>query len=232
MKALRAACVALGLVLPGIAAAQSSPIVVELYTSQGCSSCPPADALLHQLAARDDVLPLALHVDYWDYIGWKDQFADPSHAKRQKAYAHVGGRKMIYTPQMIVMGQEDVVGVNAMKLSDLIAQYRAELPPIRLETKRNGDQIQVSLASDQPGQQDLIVQLVRYSPSREVSITRGELAGHTMTYANVVEDWQTVGQWDGQTPTQMSFTVSGDALAAVVIQQAGYGAVVAAARID
>ncbi|UWQ92901.1 DUF1223 domain-containing protein [Aliisedimentitalea scapharcae] len=232
MKALRAACVALGLLLPGIAAAQSSPVVVELYTSQGCSSCPPADALLHQLAAREDVLPLALHVDYWDYIGWKDQFADPSHAKRQKAYAHVAGRKMIYTPQMIVMGQEDVVGVDTMKLADLITQHRANLVPVFLTAQRTGNTVVLDLVSDLSGPQDLVVQLVRYAPVRDISITRGELAGKTMSYANVVADWQILGSWDGFSTTQMSFDVTGEDKAAIVVQQAGLGAVMAAVRID
>ena len=84
------------------AVAESDPVVVELFTSQGCSSCPPADRIMHDLAKRDDVIGLALHVDYWDYIGWKDEYADPDHTLRQRSYARQGGRSMIYTPQMVV----------------------------------------------------------------------------------------------------------------------------------
>ena len=120
------------------------PVVVELFTSQGCSSCPPADAVLHDLASRDDVLPLALHVDYWDYIGWKDQFAKPSHTNRQKAYAHVGGRNMIYTPQMVVQGQEDVVGVKAMKLAELIEKHRNAPVLVDLNVSRVGSEVTVT----------------------------------------------------------------------------------------
>src|SRR6056297_2439763 len=107
------------------AMATSGPVVVELFTSQGCSSCPPADALLHDLAERGDVLALSLHVDYWDYIGWKDQFAQPAFTLRQKAYAVSGDRKMIYTPQMIVAGHVDVVGHKAMKVVRAIETARA-----------------------------------------------------------------------------------------------------------
>ena len=87
-----------GVALP--VAAEQRPVVVELYTSQGCSSCPPADVMFNELAERDDVIVIALHVDYWDYIGWKDEFGDPAHADRQRAYANTAGRRSIYTPEM------------------------------------------------------------------------------------------------------------------------------------
>ncbi len=103
-----------------------NPVVVELFTSQGCSSCPPADAILGDLAGRDDVIALALHVDYWDYIGWKDTFADPSYTKRQRAYARVAGARNIYTPQMVVGGMDHLVGVRPMELSDLIERHNAK----------------------------------------------------------------------------------------------------------
>ena len=95
-------------------------VVVELYTSQGCSSCPPADKLLAELASRKDVLPLALHVDYWDYIGWADVFADPAYTKRQRAYARVAGSRSIYTPQMIVGGKDHVIGFKPMAVAGVM----------------------------------------------------------------------------------------------------------------
>ena len=88
------------------AMAQQQPVVVELYTSQGCSSCPPADAMFAELKDRKDVIAIALHVDYWDYIGWKDEFGHPAHADRQRAYAAKAGRRSIYTPEMVVHGQQ------------------------------------------------------------------------------------------------------------------------------
>jgi hypothetical protein len=106
LGALLTACL---IILSAPSLAQDRPVLVELFTSQGCSSCPPADALLHKLARRDDVVALALHVDYWDYIGWKDTFAKAAHSARQRAYAREAGRRMVYTPQMIINGADHVV---------------------------------------------------------------------------------------------------------------------------
>ena len=118
MRALCAAALSImSLGLPG--AAQDSPVVVELFTSQGCAACPPADALLGELARHEDVIALALHVDYWDYIGWEDVFARPEFTQRQHAYGHAAGSTVVYTPQMIVGGQERVVGVRPMAVADL-----------------------------------------------------------------------------------------------------------------
>lgn len=232
MKRLRS------LVLAGLFAAspafaqESNPVVVELFTSQGCSSCPPADAVLHELAGRDDVLPLALHVDYWDYIGWKDQFAKPSHTNRQKAYAHVGGRNMIYTPQMVVQGQEDVVGVKAMKLAELIKKHQNAPVLVDLDISRTGADVTIDLQAVAPLEEPMVVQLVRYAPLREVTITRGELAGHTLSYANVVESMDALGTWDGEGTASYSFRIDGDLPAAVLVQRAGFGLIMTAARIE
>jgi hypothetical protein len=233
-KRLVAAILLAWFFVPLAAKAQSGPVVVELYTSQGCSSCPPADAILRRLSDRQDVLPLALHVDYWDYIGWKDEYADPAHAKRQKGYAHAGGRKMIYTPQMIIMGQDDVVGADAMKVADLIAAHQKVQPVVEIFTERTGDRvtIQLGLLAD-PVSGPLSVQLVQYSSLRHAEITRGELAGHQLDYANVVESWQIIGQWNGQGPSELSASLeASDLAAAVLVQKSGHGPIVAAARID
>ena len=107
-------------------------VVVELFTSQGCSSCPPADALLERLSGRNDVIALSLHVDYWDYIGWKDKFASLAHTKRQQAYARAGGRRSVYTPQMIVNGLDDVAGTAPMDVVDMIDRHSRRQPVIEL----------------------------------------------------------------------------------------------------
>ena len=233
MKLLASIVTALSLALPVYGQSAAEPVVVELYTSQGCSSCPPADALLHELAKREDVLPLALHVDYWDYIGWKDPFARPAHAKRQKGYAHAGGRRMIYTPQMIIMGQDDVVGTDAMEVADAIERHTDQPRPVSLSVVRQGDELVIRL---QPRVQmpdgKLVVQLVRYTPERTISIKRGELAGRTFTYANVVEDWQIAAEWDGAGELEVSVPVSGSQPAAVLVQEAPFGRIIAAARAD
>ncbi|MCA0872372.1 DUF1223 domain-containing protein [Seohaeicola saemankumensis] len=219
---------------PGALSAQNrSPVVVELFTSQGCSSCPPADALMHELATRDDVLPLALHVDYWDYIGWKDEFATPAHSARQKGYAHAGGRTMVYTPQMIVMGREDVVGAKTMKLADLIMKYHQQTPVVAASAARSDGEIAIEiepLDSRLSGAFD--VHLVRYTPLRHVDIKRGENAGRSLDYANVVDGWQVVATWDGRAPLRLDLPLAGDRPAAVLVQQTGHGPIVAAARAD
>lgn len=219
--------------MPLTAQAQSGPVVVELFTSQGCSSCPPADALLHRLADREDVLPLALHVDYWDYIGWKDQFARPGHTLRQKGYAHAAGQSMIYTPQMVIMGQDDVVGADAMELSDAIEKHHRAPPQVQIEAVREGNVLTLNLVPlvDLP-QENLMVQIVLFAPVKSVEITRGELAGRQFDYANVVEDWQQVGSWDGQAEAVISVPLTGAQPIAVLVQQNPFGAIIAAARVD
>ncbi|WP_323776428.1 DUF1223 domain-containing protein [Leisingera sp.] len=233
MKILASIAASLALALPVYSQSAAEPVVVELYTSQGCSSCPPADALLHELAARKDVLPLALHVDYWDYIGWKDQFAKPSHTKRQKGYAHAGGRRMIYTPQMIIMGQDDVVGADAMKADGAIGKHQSRPRPVSLSLERNGEDLVIRLQPRvQMGDTRLLVQLVRYTPERTITITRGELAGKTLSYANVVEDWQITAEWDGAGELELSVPVPGSRPAAVLVQEAPFGRIIAAARAE
>lgn len=216
-----------------VAAQDTGPVVVELFTSQGCSSCPPADALLRELAARDDVLPLALHVDYWDYIGWADSFAIPAHTERQRGYARTAGRDMVFTPQMIVMGQQSVVGARSMKLAELILQHMQHPPVISLSIVDGGAGPGVELRPvGAPVAGPLDVLVVRYAPLRRVEITRGENAGRTLDYANVVEGWERLGQWDGATPLRLELeALTGDQRAAVLVQRAGHGPILAAARV-
>jgi len=233
MNAWKAIFATLWIGMSSAAYAQSRPVVVELFTSQGCSSCPPADALLHRLADRDDVLPLALHVDYWDYIGWKDQFAKPEHTLRQKGYAHAGGRSMIYTPQMVIMGQDDVVGADAMKLADVIAKHQRSAPQVQVEAMREGEVLTLRLQAlvELPPER-LVVQLVRFAPVKPIVITRGELAGSQFEYANVVEDWLHVDTWDGQSDLTLTVPMVGTEPAVVLVQQDLFGAILAAVRVE
>lgn len=219
-------------------AQNGAPVVVELFTSQGCSSCPPADELMKDLIKREDVIGLALHVDYWDYIGWKDLYGDPAYTRRQKGYAATGGRRMVYTPQMIVNGQEDVVGARGMEVVDLINRYKNTPSPVSVSASRDGGLIVISVkptdggAGAGAGAGPYDVQLVRYTPLRKAHITRGELAGRNFEYVNVVDGWTVVGQWDGRDPATLSAQIDGDRPAVILIQRAGYGAIVAAARAE
>jgi hypothetical protein len=208
-----------------------NPVVVEPFTSQGCSSCPPADAILGDLAARDDVIALALHVDYWDYIGWADTFADPAYTKRQRAYARVAGARNIYTPQMVVGGMDHLVGVRPMELSDLIDRHNAKDSTIDLDLARSGDSLRIAATASAPLRAGAVVQLVRYRPKATVAIERGENAGREISYVNIVESITSLGEWDGSAPLAMQESVSGDDAVVVIVQEPGMGPILAAARL-
>lgn len=214
--------------------AGDQPVVVELYTSQGCSSCPPVDALLGELAKRDDVLALALHVDYWDYIGWKDSFADPQYTLRQKGYAKAGQQRSIYTPQIIVGGVDRVLGYKPMLLADQIAAHGKGAKLANLEVSRSGNRLSVALSPVNGVRKSgpMVLQLVQYAPNRDVKITRGENAGKTLRYWNVVTLWKPIGKWDGRRPKKMSVRLgSGDDNIAVILQAEGHGPIIAAAKL-
>ncbi|WP_370402096.1 DUF1223 domain-containing protein [Sulfitobacter sp. JB4-11] len=211
--------------------AQDNPVVVELYTSQGCSSCPAADAILHELADRDDVIALALHVDYWDYIGWKDPFASPAHTKRQRAYAAAGQRRTIYTPEMIVQGQTDIVGAKPMKLSEAIAKHARQASAVALELERRGDMVRIQARALADPAEPLTVHMMRYTPERTTQIKRGENAGKTLRYANVVEGWQVLGTWDGTAPLSIDAPAAGALPTVVILQSGKAGPIRAAARL-
>lgn len=228
------ALISLGLLIGGTAARaqQDAPVVVELFTSQGCSSCPPADAFLSLLAPRDDVIALGLHVDYWDYIGWRDVFGSPAFSARQKGYARAAGRRSVYTPQMIVQGAQDVVGNHPMDVTDLIADYRERPRDVTLLLKRvDGEMVRISAEALRDPGGPLVVQLIRYDPEAHVEIKRGENAGHKLTYSNIVTEWRVVGEWDAQTPYTAEVKARGEKPVVVLIQHKGPGEIEAAARL-
>ncbi|EAQ01595.1 hypothetical protein OB2597_04123 [Pseudooceanicola batsensis HTCC2597] len=211
---------------------EDTPVVVELYTSQGCSSCPPADAFLSVLAPREDVIALGLHVDYWDYIGWKDVFGSPEFSARQKAYAKAAGRRSVYTPQMIIGGEADVVGNHPMDVTDLIDSYRDRPVRVHLTLERRGpDRVGIDAEAVDRIAGPLLVQIVRYVPEAQVEIQRGENAGHKLSYSNIVTDWDLLAEWDAQEPYKAEIEVPGDKPVVVLIQQAGPGPIEAAARL-
>lgn len=208
--------------------------VVELYTSQGCSSCPPADALLAELDQHENILPLALHVDYWDYLGWIDTFGSADFVRRQKAYAKAVGQRMVYTPQMVINGTERIVGADAAAvaaaLGDPAAPLPAGLPDLTLD--RDGDQLRIRANAPLPLPVGSFVQVVRYIPSAAVEIQHGENAGRTITYTNIVTSWQRLGEWDGVEPIDTSLQVMGEHPVAVLIQEPGPGRILAAAVVE
>ncbi|MDX5400913.1 MAG: DUF1223 domain-containing protein [Rhodobacterales bacterium] len=220
------------IVAAGYVAADTRPVVVELFTSQGCSSCPPADAFLQELSQRDDVIALALHVDYWDYIGWKDSFAQPAFTARQKAYAKSGGRRSVYTPQMIIGGRDHVVGTHEQDAKALIRQHAAVETGVDLTVDTAAGGKMTLRAVAQPGVTGpLVIHLVRYDPLRTVDITRGENQGKTIDYANVVTEWSAIGEWDLSSPLVLDLPSQGQGPAVVILQGKNAGPIMAAAHL-
>lgn len=208
-----------------------SPIVLELFTSQGCSSCPPADDLMRQLAGRDDVIGLALHVDYWDYIGWKDVFASPQYTKRQKQYARAAGERAVYTPQMIIGGVDHVIGAKPVEVMEHLSAHAALDTGVSLSLRRDGDTLLIVARTLRPLAVPATVQMVRYTPEARVSISRGENAGRTVSYTNIVTAWNVLGEWSGAGPLDIDTSITGDAPVVVILQEAGPGLILAAARL-
>ena len=230
MMTALAGLLALG-ALPGMAGER--PVVVELFTSEGCSSCPPADAFLEDLVARDDVLALSLHVDYWDYIGWEDTFASPDHTARQRGYAKASERKMVYTPQMIINGADHAVGTRLKDVGDLIDKHLARSGgDLSVDVREEGGMVHLTARTPSPRTMPLAVYLVRYLPEETVEIERGENAGKTITYVNIVTEMQTLARWDTVEPLELSFERPNDAAAsAILLQYEGHGTIEAVARL-
>jgi len=212
---------------------RQGPVVVELFTSQGCSACPPADVMLGELAQRDDVIALSLHVDYWDYIGWADTFASPELTQRQHNYAHATGSTVVYTPQIIVGGQDHVVGVRPMAVADLIQDHAEAPDPVSVALSRESGGVSLAAqAHMDPPRPMMVVQIVTYSPHEEVTIERGERAGTVGDHYNVVTSWQVVAEWDGEAPFLARIQPQGDRPLVAIVQQAGNGPILGAARLD
>lgn len=208
------------LIAPTLAAAEPKA-VVELFTSQGCSSCVPADAYFEELVERDDVLALSFHVDYWDYLGWRDTLGDPANTARQRDYAEVRGSRRIYTPQMIVNGATDLVGSHRKEVEAAIE--RAALP-VPVEMRRRDGKVDIEVAARPlPRPWPTTIRLVLFSSEAEVDIARGENAGETIEYYNVVRAVRPIGMWDG---AAVKITLPGDELmgdgvdgCAVIVQE-------------
>jgi hypothetical protein len=169
--------------------------VVELFTSQGCSSCPPADKVFGEIIEQNGVVGLAWHVDYWDYLGWKDTFSSAAATSRQRAYARGIGERGVYTPQIIVNG--DTVAKNSSFRQSIASALSGSLP-VALDAKVSDGSLVVT-AGGGDGEANLV--LVTYDNSQNVPIERGENAGTTVNYRHAVEGVQTIGMWKGKSLT-------------------------------
>ncbi|SAL06567.1 hypothetical protein AWB78_08130 [Caballeronia calidae] len=208
-------------------AAAPRPVVVELFTSQGCSSCPPADRFLSELSdTRTDVLPLAFHVTYWNQLGWKDPFSFDAADARQAQYVQ-RFRDFAYTPEMVIDGKAEVVGSNRSAASSAIDQAKSMgVTAATVSAARGGGSVSVSIG---PGSGRARVLLVGYDARHVTPIARGENAGHTLTESNIVRSFAPIGQWSGTALTLRANAVAGEHL--VVLLQAPDGAIVGAARV-
>ena len=219
------------LLLAPLGARADNLVVVELFTSQGCSSCPPADRLLAELATHDYVIPLALHVDYWDYLGWKDDFARPEFSNRQRLYAQMWHERTVYTPQMVIQGVSYMVGSRSDEIQRQIMQAGSPDAKVRLDAQNDGPDLRISLSPVGAAPVEADIHLVRYSPGESVMIERGENAGKTINYVNIVESWETLGRWDGAGPTMVRVSDVAAGQYVVIIQAPGPGEIYAAALL-
>ncbi len=201
--------------------------VVELFTSQGCSSCPPADSLLGELAERDDLVALSLPVDYWDYLGWKDSFGSPKHSARQKSYALTRGDRAVYTPQVVINGERHVVGSDRRELKAALAAAAGNAIDVGLEV--NERTIDITLPDASGERRRGTIWLAGFSSAEPVEIGRGENAGRTVTYHNVVRKLIRVGEWNGEA---LSLSVKRSDIwadkmsgCAVIVQEDRYGGI-------
>jgi hypothetical protein len=220
--------------MPGKSAEPKS--VVELFTSQGCSSCPKADAVLGQLAARGDVIALSLPVDYWDYLGWKDTLASPKFSERQRAYALARGDGAIYTPQVVVNGlghanggDEEAIGRGIEKSAKAVA---ASYVPIRMSQEKDRLTVEAGPAHSGVPAKEATLWLAVIAKAVTVPITRGENQGTTVTYSNVVRELMPIGMWSGKPVTvqlaRHSFMRPGADTCAVLLQQGKAGPIIGA----
>jgi hypothetical protein len=208
--------------------------VVELFTSQGCSSCPPADAFLGELAEKEGLLALSFHVDYWDYIGWKDIFADPAFTRRQREYASNLGLRYVYTPQMVIQGSVHVTGSDRPAVFERIERFKStDRVPVTLGRDASG-RLAVSIAQASE-QTEAAVWMVVYDDAHATKVRRGENRGRTLIDRNVVRGLRRIGTWTGKAMS-LKVELSGITMdpgdgCAVILQSIATGHVLGAAKL-
>lgn len=196
-KIARAASVALVL-LSGPALAGSGKVVVELFTSQGCSSCPPADRLLGELAARDDVIALSFHVDYWNYLGWEDPFSSAASTNRQRAYRAAFGLRYVYTPQIVIGGAAQEVGSHRGEVLEAIERVRAT-PQVKVGISHPDKKTAiVTVGAGEMPSGPATIWLFAYDKSHSTDIARGENSGVELVNTHVVRETREIGEWTGK----------------------------------
>ena len=201
--AFAAAAICTASMTPLPASAAEPRAVIELFTSQGCSSCPAADKLLGELSRDPSLVTMSLPVDYWDYLGWKDTLALRGHTNRERAYADTRGDREVYTPQVVVNGIMHVLGSDKAAIEQAIKQTRQSAAPLMLPvTIAVADgKVSVNVSAANGEQRSAEVWLCPITGQAQVAIERGENRGHTLAYTNVVRRWVKLGDWSGKVET-------------------------------
>jgi len=174
--------------------------VVELFTSQGCGFCPPADALLTDLSQSDDVVALAYHVDYWDYLGWRDTLASPENTARQQEYSRAFGSRSVYTPQIVVNGRQEMNGAKRGKVEGALRRMTDTPEGMIVDVSvsyEGGSMVIETGAADRPVKNAQLL-VVYFEPATQVKIERGKNAGRELTYWNAVSGFHSAGMWHGE----------------------------------
>ena len=223
---------ALLILSPGLAAAQKNPVVVELYTSQGCSSCPPADAFLGELSKRGDVIPLAFHVTYWDRLGWKDTFGTKAGTDRQYGYSRQFGNRSVWTPQFVVQGSDYSRNSFRDMVGEYIVKHASRKAAAKFSAASDGDVLKVAVAPVDRRAPRMTITVVHVSPLEKVSVKRGENAGRTLKYHHVVQSFYDAADWNGRGEEVFSIKLKGKKPFAVILQERGLGPIHAAQMID
>ncbi len=200
-------------------ASGDNPVVIELFTSEGCSSCPPADDLTAEYADRDDVILLSYHVDYWNYIGWKDPYSSAENTERQKFYARHTQDGKVYTPQVVVQGEHAFVGSDRIKLARSVIFAGNETNQVKVSAKKVGDKIEISLPETADINAEIVV--VGYLKHTESKVTRGENRGRSLDHRNSVTEFNNVLKWTGAAQTISVASPSGDGVAVLVQSRKG-----------
>jgi hypothetical protein len=223
-----------GPAVAGSAKSASSRVVVELFTSQGCSSCPPADAFLHELSKRDGVIALSFHVDYWNYLGWADPFSIPEATARQRSYRDTLGLRYVYTPQMVIGGASQAVGSKREDVLRAIAARTAAATPrvdVAMSPSEPGKAV-IAIGAGKRPKQPATVWAFLYDREHITEIVRGENEGVKLVNTNVVRAIRRIGEWTGTRERIIvdlaTLGAAGRDGCAIVVQDGGYGPILGA----
>jgi hypothetical protein len=235
LVALMTACAALASNASAQTTSKSFTAVVELFTSQGCSSCPPADKLFKTYVDRPDVLALTFPVDYWDYLGWKDTFASPQYSRRQRSYANTRGDGAVYTPQAVINGAAHMNGADERVINATIERSASQSLTVPVEIQLDGQTLTITTGTvaEEVGKGKCTIWLAMVQKSGKVPVRRGENSGRKLTYHNIVRRLTPIGMWSGEASSfqvpESAVNMPETSAYAVLVQRGSHGNIIGAA---